>query len=59
VQASCQLSRISKLFFLHHQRTYTQETKLQLVFQRVIWKGYKLEGEQDINKTERNWLYHK
>lgn len=60
MQTSWQLSHISKhIFFLHHHKTYTQETKLQLVFQRVIWKGYELEGEQDINKTRRNWLYHK
>lgn len=30
-----------------------------MMFQQVIQKGYKLEGEQDINKTQRNWLYHK
>lgn len=61
MQTSWQLSHISKhlSFFSHHQRANTQETKLQLVFQQVIWKGYELEGEQDTNETERNWLYHK
>lgn len=40
-------------FFLHQQKTYTQETKLQLMLEQVIWKGYKLEEEQDIKKRER------
>lgn len=34
-------------------------TKLQLLFQQVIWKCYELEDEQDIKEVKRNQLYHK